>query len=93
MYILLIFIFNHFIYYLHVAFLLHQECNYENISELEDGLQTRFHHLPLGKGRLWRHVAKGGYTKEQKDNKQNVFKVFLTMIPLKKIDEHLIIYH
>ena len=70
MYILLIFIFNHFIYYLHVAFLLHQECNYENVSKLEDGLQKKFQHLPLGTDRLWRHVAKGGYSKAQKDNKK-----------------------
>jgi len=88
MYILFIFIFNDFIYYLHVGHILHQECNYENISSLEDDLQTEFNHLPLGTGKLWRHIAKGSYPIEKNNNKQNVVKLFVTMIPKSKFNEH-----
>ena len=88
MYILLIFIFNHFIYYLHEGHILRQECNYESISSIEDDLQALFNDLPLGTGRLWRYIAKGDYSDRQKNNKENFFKVFVTMIPNTKFIEH-----
>jgi len=88
MYILLIFIYIHFIYYLHEGHILRQEGNYENISAIEDDLQTHFKDLSLGTGKLWRHIAKGGYSPEQKNNKENVFKVFVTMIPKTKFFEY-----
>ena len=65
-----------------------QECNYENISYVEDDLQTHFEDLPLGTGRLWRHIAKGGYTREAKNNKKNVFKVFVTLIPKELVSSY-----
>ena len=69
------------LYTIYVDHLLKQECNYENISNLEDDLQTHYNYLTLGTGRLWRHVAKGGYTEDAKNNKNNLFKVFVTLIP------------
>jgi len=62
-----------------------EQCNYENISNLEDDLQEYYHDLPLGEGRLWRHVAKGGYTQDAKNNKDNLFKVFVTLIPKESV--------
>ena len=69
------------LYTIHVDHLLMEECNYENISNLEDDLQKHYNNLPLGTGRLWRHVAKGGYTEDAKNNKEHLFKVFVTLIP------------
>ena len=54
---------------------------YHNAKSLEDLLQSRFANLPLGL-RLWREIAKGGYTHEQKFLDSNVFKVYLTYAPI-----------
>ena len=62
-----------------------QECNYDTISNLEDDLQVHYNNLPLGEGRLWRCVAKGGYTQAVKNNPNNLFKVFVTLIPKESV--------
>ena len=54
---------------------------YINASQVEDRLQSKLHHLTLG-FRLWRHVAKGGYSDKQKYEEDNLFKVFLTFAPV-----------
>ena len=59
---------------------------YHNASQMEDHLRTKFNHLPLG-DRLWRAVAKGGYTDEQKYHQNNLFKKFLTYAPVRVLDE------
>ena len=60
--------------------------SYDQANQLEDTLQRRFHHLPLGH-RLWREVAKGGYSENQKYRQDNLFKVFLTFAPINVLDE------
>ena len=56
---------------------MYSSTEYINASQIEDRLQAKLHHLPLGI-RLWRHVAKGGYTHNRKYNDGNLFKVFST---------------
>ena len=60
--------------------------SYDQANQLEDTLQRRFHHLPLGR-RLWRDVAKEGYTEEQKYHEGNLLKVFLTFAPIDVLDK------
>ena len=60
--------------------------SYHDASQLEDSLQRRFQHLPLGQ-RLWRFVAKGGYSEDQKYHDNNLFKVFLTFVPIDVLDK------
>ena len=59
-----------------------------NANRVEDALQRELNGLPLGTVRLWRHVAKGGYTDDQKFNNNNLFKVFLTYAPSEAIEKN-----
>ena len=59
---------------------------YYNASQMEERLQRKLNHLPIGI-RLWRHVAKGGYSDQQKYHQENLFKVFLTYAPVRVLDE------
>ena len=47
-------------------------------SRVEDAIQARFQHLPLGTHRLWRHVAMGRSSNKNDVVEQQVYKVFLT---------------
>ena len=59
---------------------------YYNASQMEELLQRRLNHLPLGT-RLWRYIAKGGYSDQQKYQQGNLFKVFLTYAPVSVLDK------
>ena len=80
-------IFVHLIYDSNVGYLLHEDRCCENIARMEEDLQNHFEYLPLGTGRLWRDVAKDGYTEAQKNNTDNSFKLFVTLIPKTKVKE------
>ena len=81
------YIFVYLIYDSNVDYLLHEDTNCENIAGMEEDLKTFFNYLLLGTGRLWRNVAKGGYSEQQKNNQENVFKLFVTLIPKAKAIE------
>ncbi len=47
-------------------------------SRVEDEIQTRFQSLPLGRKRLWRHVAMGRSSNQKDVTEPQVYKVFIT---------------
>ncbi len=47
-------------------------------SRVEDEIQTRFQSLPLGRKRLWRHVAMGRSSNKKDATEPQVYKVFIT---------------
>ncbi len=51
-----------------------------NVCMIEDALQSKFHHLALGK-RLWRHVGKGDKYVDEEDEKCVVFFTFSFKLP------------
>ena len=47
-------------------------------SRVEDEIQSRYQHLPLGQHRLWRCVAKGKASEKGDVTEKEVYKVFIT---------------
>ena len=86
LYNIYIYIYNFFYCFTCSGILLYASKVYINASQIEDRLQRKLNHLPLGH-RLWRHVAKGGYSDIQKYEGDNLFKVFLTYAPVRVLEE------
>jgi hypothetical protein len=74
-----------------VAILVYENRVCENASLVEDQLQRSLHErLPLGI-RLWRAIAKGGFSEEKKQDRSLVWKVFVGYFPKEMLTTNQII--